>query len=204
MNKAVSIVIVGVGGQGILTFSEILGKASLKEGKNSIMSEVHGMAQRGGVVISEMKIGKAEGALAGKGCADYLVGFEPVETYRAIEKASDKTWILISTHPIVPFIVSIRKAEYPSIDQVLGNLRKASERIVALDSFDLAKKAGGLVTTNSVMLGALAALPGFPVKKENILDVIKEKFSNRSLEINEKAFNLGFDEVSSQITGGIK
>lgn len=191
MKKAVSLVIVGVGGQGILTFSEIIGRASLMEGRKVVMSEVHGMSQRGGVVVSEMKIGEAEGALVGRGEADFLVGFEPMETCRALEKASAKTWILTSTDPIVPFTVTLGRAEYPPVESLMESLRKASPSVVAVDAHRLAREAGGLITVNSVMLGALSSLPRFPLKKESLLAAMRDRFGERHHLMNEKAFRIG-------------
>lgn len=192
MNKAVSLVIVGVGGQGILTFSDIIGRAALLEGKKVLMSEVHGMSQRGGVVVSEMKIGEADGALVGRGEADFLIGFEPLETYRALDKASRGTWILTSTEPIIPFTVTLGRAEYPPVETILESMRKASSSVVAVDAQKLAREAGGLITVNSVMLGALAALPGFPIQKESLVSAMRERFGERHQKMNEKAFHIGW------------
>ena len=103
--KKTDIFIIGVGGQGSLTTSRILGEAALRAGQNVLVGEIHGMAQRGGVVESTVRIGDVYGPTISEGCADVLLGFEPVETVRGLHKASKNTLVIVNTHAIVPATV---------------------------------------------------------------------------------------------------
>ncbi len=199
MNRAY-IEIVGVGGQGILTSSQVIGGAALDKGLDVYMSEVHGMAQRGGVVVTTVKIDeKVHSPLIGDGEADVVLGFEPVETYRAIEKASDDTWIVTNTSPIVPFTVSVGKEEYPDVDDVLDSLEAASDRLIKIDAEELAKQAGAAITQNIVMVGALTATGVLPFSKEEILESVMNSVPSKFKEINKKAFENGYEEGKRQM-----
>lgn len=196
MNR-VDLEIVGVGGQGILTSSQVLGAAALEKDLDVYMSEVHGMAQRGGVVVTTVKIGeKVHSPLIGKGDADVILGFEPVETYRAIEQASEKTWIVTNRQPIVPFTVSVGNEEYPSIDDdILPSLEESTDRLVTLNAEDLAKEAGAAITQNIVMLGALSATEVLPLTKDEMMDAVENQVPEKFVDMNLKAFRKGFDKT---------
>lgn len=199
MNRAY-IEIVGVGGQGILTSSQVIGGAALDKGLDVYMSEVHGMAQRGGVVVTTVKIDeKVHSPLIGDGEADVVLGFEPVETYRAIEKASDDTWIVTNTSPIVPFTVSVGKEEYPDVDDVLDSLEAASDRLIKIDAEKLAKEAGAAITQNIVMVGALTATGALPISKKEMLESVMNSVPSKFKEINKKAFENGYEEGKRQM-----
>ncbi len=199
--KRVDLEIVGVGGQGILTSSQVLGAAALEKDLDVYMSEVHGMAQRGGVVVTTVKIGEeVYSPLIGKGDADVILGFEPIETYRAIEQASKKTWIVTNRQPIVPFTVSVGNEEYPSIDdEILPSLEKSTDRLVALNAEDLAKEAGAAITQNIVMLGALSATEVMPLTKDEMMQAVENQVPDKFVEMNLKAFRKGFDKTKELI-----
>ncbi|MEF8835447.1 MAG: indolepyruvate ferredoxin oxidoreductase subunit beta [Candidatus Thermoplasmatota archaeon] len=199
--KRVNLEIVGVGGQGILTSSQVLGAAALEKDLDVYMSEVHGMAQRGGVVVTTVKIGEeVYSPLVGKGDADVILGFEPVETYRAIEQASKKTWIVTNREPIVPFTVSVGNEDYPSIeDKILPSLEKSTDRLLALNAEKLAKEAGAAITQNIVMLGALSATKVLPLTKNEMIKSIENQVPKKFVDMNLKAFNKGFDKTRELI-----
>ncbi len=197
---SVNLEIVGVGGQGILTSSKVIGNAALKKGLDTFMSEVHGMAQRGGVVVTTVKIGeKVYSPLIGDGEADVILGFEPVETYRAIEKASKKTWVITNTSPIVPFTVSVGKDSYPSVDELLESLEGMTDKLIKIDAEMLAKEAGAAITQNIVLVGALSATGVLPMSKEEMLEAVVESVPDRFEEMNKKAFLKGYEEGKSQM-----
>lgn len=199
MNRAY-IEIVGVGGQGILTSSQVIGGAALDKGLDVYMSEVHGMAQRGGVVVTTVKIDeKVHSPLIGDGEADVILGFEPVETYRAIEKASKDTWIVTNTSPIVPFTVSVGKEDYPDVEDILDSLEDVSDRLIKIDAEKLAKEAGAAITQNIVMVGALTATGALPISKEEMLESVLNSVPSKFKEINEKAFENGYSEGKKQM-----
>lgn len=195
MKDAFNIVISGVGGQGILKLSKIIGEAGLYEGKNVVMSEVHGMAQRGGVVISEIRIGNVKSPLVESGSAGLIISLEPTEAYRVIEKAVKDTWFVISTERIVPFTVSLGISKYPDVDRILENIKRVSKKIISFNGVELSKKAGSLISLNMVMLGAVSKIPGFPLKEETIIKVLDESFRGDTLKVNKLAFNFGREEA---------
>ena len=189
-----NIVFAGVGGQGVLTASSIVGKAALLSGMNVVMSEVHGMAQRGGIVVTEMKIGDAKSPLVGKGEADIIVGFEPVEAYRVLWKAHPGAYVVVNTEPIIPITASLGNAEYPDVSKLIKNMDNL--KVYPLEATELARKAGDSITTNIVILGALSKLPVFPLKREALKEAIKESINPKYHELNFKAFEFGFEAIS--------
>lgn len=195
MKDNFNIIIVGVGGQGILTSAEIIGIAGIVENKQVISSEVHGMAQRGGVVVCEVKIGYAKSPLIAEGAADVILGFEPSETYRILNRGNNKTAVITNIFPVIPFTVSLGKSVYPDVGLILENIKKVSNNLIAFDAFKLAKEAGSVLSGNIVMLGALSALNNFPLKKASMIEAIKQKIKPSHLDMNLKAFELGSEVV---------
>ena len=189
------IVFAGVGGQGVLTASSIIGVAALKAGINVVMSEVHGMAQRGGVVVTEMNIGDAKSPLVGNGEADIIVGFEPVEAYRVLRKAHPGAYVIVNIEPIVPISASLGNQKYPDVSELLSNMQEVS--VYPVEATEIARKLGNIITTNIVMLGALSSIPEFPVPKESVIDAIKEKFPPKYHNLNIQAFENGADALSA-------
>ncbi|MBS3817431.1 MAG: indolepyruvate ferredoxin oxidoreductase subunit beta [Candidatus Thermoplasmatota archaeon] len=196
MNR-VNLELVGVGGQGILTSSQVIGGAALEKGLDVYMSEVHGMAQRGGVVVTTVKLGdEVYSPLVGRGEADVVLGFEPVETYRAIEQASEGTWVVTNTEPIVPFTVSVGSEDYPSIeDEIIPSLEDSTEKLITLNAQSLAEEAGAAITQNIVLIGALTGLKVLPLEKEEIKDSVKDKVPEKFLEMNMEAFEKGYNRT---------
>lgn len=189
--KPFRIVISGVGGQGSLTAGRLIAEAALADGKNVLASEIHGMSQRGGIVDSTVVIGDVKSPLIAKGQADLLLSFEPVEALRCLEYVSKKTIVVTNTARIVPFSVTMEKAEYPDLEQMLGLIAKSVNRLVALDAVGIAEKAGSGKTLNSVLIGALAETGALPVDhdvlKATVLSLVPKNF----LKENKKAYALG-------------
>jgi len=196
--KPYNIYISGVGGQGIIKTSTVIGEAAMKSSMSVVMSEVHGMAQRGGGVSTELKIGDAYSPIIENGSADLLISFEPIEALRAIPKISGKTSVIVNKSPIYPF--NLRKSEisYPDITTTLDELKKKSMKVYALEADSIAKESGHILSMNMVMLGGAVAVKGFPLKKEIIIDSMKANLPEKSLDINMKAFEHGFDFVKSK------
>jgi len=186
-----NIILAGVGGQGILLTAEILGTAAVQEGCNVRVSEIHGMAQRGGSVVSHVRIGeKALSPTVLEGTADIIVGLEPMETLRNIRFASKNTIVLVNTEPF-----EISGAQYPEVEEILKKLRCFTQNIILIDAVTLAKKAGTVATQNIVMLGALAAVGKLPMKTETLKEGIRELVPTKYLDINMRAFELGCNAV---------
>ena len=194
--KELNIVLAGVGGQGILLASQILGVSAVKEGFNVRVSEIHGMAQRGGAVVSHVRIGeKVRSPIVLEGNADVILGFEPLETLRNIKYASEKTLIIISKETIVPTGFSPEPVLYPNFDEIIEKIKIFTEKLLVVDALELAKRAGSAITRNIVLLGALAASGILPIKNETLKDAIKELVRPAYLEMNLRAFELGYEAV---------
>lgn len=196
--KPYNIYICGVGGQGIIKTSIVIGEAAMKSGMSVVMSEVHGMAQRGGVVSTELKIGDSKSSIIENGSADLLIAFEPMEALRAVSKASKDTHVIVNTSPIMPFNIIGSEVPYPEVSDILDELRSKVKEVFALDAEKAAKDAGHILSLNMVMLGGAAAVSEFRVDKEAILGSMQENLPEKSMETNLKAFEKGFDFVSSK------
>lgn len=196
--KSFNIYISGVGGQGIIKTSIVMGEAAMKMDKPVVMSEIHGMAQRGGVVSTELKIGPASSPIIPEGEADLLLAFEPLEALRAIGKISNNGYVVTNTSPIMPFNISASKYPYPEINIILEDLASRSDKLFALDALGMAKNAGHVLSLNMVMLGGAAAVPGFPVDKTLLLESMRDNLPPKSLNINLKAFESGFQFVKGE------
>jgi len=191
MADRTDIFITGVGGQGSLSASRFLGEAAVKAGLKVLVGEIHGMAQRGGIVESTVRIGDVYGPIISDGQADVLLGFEPVETLRAMGKASPKTLIITNTHPIVPATVSMKGDKYPEAEEVLARIRAISPRVIALDATEMAGRAGNTQALNAVLLGVLAGTGVLPFEPGILRDVLMANVPKKALEVNEKAFAMG-------------
>jgi indolepyruvate ferredoxin oxidoreductase beta subunit len=195
MIEEFNIILAGVGGQGTLLASNILGTAAIMAGLNVRGSEALGMSQRGGAVVGHLRIGSAVyGPLVPDGKGDVLVGFEPSETLRNVTYLSKDGLIIVNTRPIVPHMVSIGLSVYPSTDEILGKLEQYA-RVVAFNATELAEKAGGVIAVNTVMIGALAGSGRLPIKSELILKAIERCVPKGTVAMNQKAFELGYDEI---------
>ena len=187
------IVFVGVGGQGNLLSSRVLGEAALMAGLPVNVSEVHGMAQRGGVVESAVVLGGALSPIVSDGEADVLIGFEPSETLRAMGKCSPETTVITNVIPLIPFTVAVGKGSYPDIKKSLELIQGKVKRLIALNADALAEKAGSGQAVNIVMLGALAQSSAVPIASENYKEALKKILNPKLWEINLKAFDLGYE-----------
>ena len=194
-----NIYISGVGGQGIIKTSVILGESAMKKGLPVVVGEIHGMSQRGGVVSTQMKIGKSYSPLIEQGGADLLLAFEPLEALRAIHMVNKDSYVVMNTAPIYPFNIRQSKHPYPDLSTILGELQSQTKKVIAMDAEDIAKKAGHILSLNMVMLGGAAAVPAFPLDKEIIIESMQDNLPERSIPINMKAFEEGFRYCSQQI-----
>ncbi|MGC1404731.1 MAG: indolepyruvate oxidoreductase subunit beta [Thermodesulfobacteriota bacterium] len=190
------IVFVGVGGQGNLLSSRVLGEAALLAGIPVNVSEVHGMAQRGGVVESAVVLGGALSSIVSDGEADVLIGFEPSETLRAMGKCSNETTVITNVTPLMPFTVAVGKGVYPNIKEALGLIQKKVKRLIALNADALAEEAGSAMAVNVVMLGALVQSNTVPVTADQIKETLKMNLKQKLWAINLNAFDLGFEAAN--------
>lgn len=193
-----NIQLVGVGGQGVLLASSVLGNAAVAEGLEVAMSEVHGMAQRGGSVLCSVRMGQGIlSPLIPLGSADLLLGFEPVETCRALNTVNRNSCIVTGVTPVVPISVSAGKDPYPKVEELLDAIRSVNKNLIALDATALAVQAGKAITANSVLIGAISAVKGFPLSRERMLSSLLEVVPAKARDINVRAFELGFEKARS-------
>ena len=195
MKNIYKIHLIGVGGQGTIKASTIIGEAAMKKGLNVVMSEVHGMAQRGGTVVTEFKIGEAHSPLIEEGAADLMIAFEPTEALRALNKINQESFVIVNSSPIVPFTVSLGISEYPELTSVFEELQVRIKNLLIINAEKIAKEAGSIISENMVLLGAAVATPNFPIEKDLVIHSMKENLPPKSIETNLKAFEMGFEEV---------
>jgi len=186
-------VFVGVGGQGNLLASNLLGQAALSMGIPVVVSEIHGMAQRGGVVESAVLLGGANSPIVSNGEADVLISFEPLETLRILPKCNKKTLVITNAQPLPPFTVAVGQGKYPPVDEILDKVGKKVGKVVTLNGNDLAEKAGNVLSLNMVMLGALIGTGATAVTEKVMKDIIAGSTKKAFLDSNLKAFDLGKD-----------
>jgi indolepyruvate ferredoxin oxidoreductase beta subunit len=194
MSKKISIVLTGVGGQGVITAANILGKAAVKAKTGVFVSEIHGMAQRGGAVVCTVRMGDVSSPLLPSGTADVLLSTEPVEALRNICYVHKKTKVITDINPIIPFTVAVGGEQYPKLEEIFKEISAHAE-LYKVDALKIAKEAGAVITKNTVMLGALAASGVLPFKAEVLLETILEDIPEKYKDVNKKAFEGGMRAV---------
>ena len=183
-----NIMIVGVGGQGSLLASKLLGRLLLSRGYDIKVSEVHGMSQRGGSVVTYVRFGdKVYSPIIDKGEADFIVSFELLEAARWTESLKPNGKIITNTQQINPMPVIIGAAEYPQ--DLIGKMQSAGIDVDAFDALTLAEQAGSSKAVNIVLMGHLSK--NFDFTLEQWLDAIAESVPAKFLELNKKAFLMG-------------
>ncbi|MBQ5779591.1 MAG: indolepyruvate oxidoreductase subunit beta [Paludibacteraceae bacterium] len=188
MSEVKNIMIVGVGGQGALLASKTLGQVLLDSGFDVKVSEVHGMSQRGGSVVTYVRYGKkVYSPIVDKGQADFIVSFEMLEAARYTEYLKTDGQIVVNTQNIDPMPVITGAAEYPT--NLQEKIQAANIKIDALDCLTLAEQAGTSKAVNIVLMGRLSKYMDFPL--ETWLQAIEKLVKPQFLEINKKAFLLG-------------
>ncbi len=189
---AVRIFFTGVGGQGTLLATRMVGEAALAEGLPVTMSEIHGMAQRGGVVESSVVIGKVFSPTIPDGEADILMAFEPLEALRAIPKCHAESLIIASTAPIVPFTVAVGQSTYPEVAELEQAIKEKVSNLLWLDAVELARKAGSERASNTVLVGVLAGTGRLPIARSSWEEALQKTLPSRLVEINRQAFEAGY------------
>lgn len=189
-NEVKSVLLAGVGGQGILLASDIMCMAMMEAGFDVKKSEVHGMAQRGGCVTSHVRYGqKVFSPLAKPGSIGILISFEKMETLRYLNYLSKDAAIIINEEEIYPPAVNIGDSPYPT--NIIKHLQDKFKAVKEINATDLAQKAGSPKAANVVLLGAASNLMKIDVSIwEN---VIKESFSEKLINLNLAAFQMGID-----------
>ncbi len=184
------ILIVGVGGQGTLLASRILGNLAISQGYDVKLSEVHGMSQRGGSVVTHVRFGeKVYAPTIDEGGADIMLAFELLEAYRWYPRLKKEGRIFVNTQSILPMPVITGAMQYPKdIEQKISD---AVPGAVFVDALSLAKQAGNAKAVNTVLIGVLAKNSGF--ERQAFLDAIEATVPGRFLDINISAFEKGYN-----------
>lgn len=196
MKDKTSILLTGVGGQGVITAANILGKAAVNAAANVYVSEVHGMAQRGGSVNCTVRIGNVSGPLVASGTANVILSMEPIEALRYIGFSNKDTKVITDKTPVVPFTVSVGMDKYPRLDDVFKEIENYTI-LYKIDALGIAKSVGVIITKNVVMLGALQASNVLPFKENVLLDTILENVPEKFQDVNKKAFKEGYNAFKS-------
>ncbi|MFX1450823.1 MAG: indolepyruvate oxidoreductase subunit beta [Promethearchaeota archaeon] len=206
MKNSFNLIINGVGGQGILLLSNIIGNACASINRRILTQELHGLAQRSGPVITHVRIGEdIYSPRVAIGEADVILSTEAIESLRNIELLKPKTLqgkstgtVILNARIVPPsistlYMIKDKEKKYIKLDEIIGYLKEWTESIIVINALELAIKAGAAITENIVMLGALTALPGFPLEKTLIQESLVKTVPQKAIEVNKKAFQLGFD-----------
>lgn len=189
MQNTKNIMIVGVGGQGTLLASRILGNAVISEGYDVKVSEVHGMSQRGGSVVTYVKYGdKVFSPIIDRGEADMILAFEKLEAARALPYLKEGGTVILNDREIAPMPVITGAAEYP--DGLVADIA-AKAKVIAIDALSLSLEAGSAKAVNVVLIGVLAR--SIDISKEVWIQTIKDTVPAKFLDLNLKAFELGYN-----------
>lgn len=188
------IVFSGVGGQGVVVLSDIYCEAAMLDGFDVAKAEIHGMAQRGGSIVAYARIGsKVESPLIETGKADAIVGFEILETARALQMLKEKGSVIVNMKYIPPNCIFT--GAKPKKTEELMALLRAKALVHEVDGVGIAEKLGNILVVNTILLGALSALPEIPVKVESFQQAIAGRLKEKYISLNLKAFKLGRESV---------
>ncbi|MEM4790339.1 MAG: indolepyruvate oxidoreductase subunit beta [Thermofilum sp.] len=191
-----SVVISGVGGQGLLTMGELLGEALIERGFKVSVGEIHGLSQRGGSVVVFVKYGDVQPSpIVVEGEANALVGLELIETARRVQLLAP-TGIVLANNYLLPPPAS---QKIPGREELIEAIRRAARNVILINAVELARKAGSPVAVNMVMLGALAASGTVDLGLADLKGVVEKKFTGRTGEVNARALILGFEEAQKQL-----
>lgn len=185
--------LVGVGGQGVLTAAQVLGAAAHADGRAVVVGQLHGMSQRGGSIECTVKVGTDESTVIGPGEADVVLAFEPLEALRALPRMHRETRVLVSLGTIVPFELVRTGIPYPPVEGILAELRAVAADVVSIDGSGGVARSGSDRTLNAVILGAIARLGWLPIDGGLLLDVVLGRTAPKFREANRRAFEHGQD-----------
>ncbi len=191
------ICIVGTGGQGVLTAARLLCEAFVDVGHDVVSGQLHGMAQRGGSVQSSVMIDCGISPMMGSGRADFVLGFEPVETVRALPLMSSSTAVFMNTAPIIPFtlgqqtVLQKEEAEYPKIADLESAIRQATDRLVSLDATQAAIEAGSGQSLNLLLLGCLMGTGQLPCTVEQFWETVNRRMPHVLVQASTWAYHRG-------------
>ncbi|MFW9788348.1 MAG: indolepyruvate oxidoreductase subunit beta [Candidatus Thorarchaeota archaeon] len=203
-NGTFNIMFAGVGGQGLMLLSAILGKAAVDAGLKVMTGEQHGLSQRQGSIYVHFRIGDPISPLIPYGKADILIAMEATEALRYVEYLKEGGVVIMSNR-IMPSVTETervaldkeKKTKYLTVEKIVKQLEQVTSRVVLLDSLELAIQAGNARTENSVLIGATVACEDFPIPAEEVRKAVLALVPPKTIEANSKAFDLGRDAGSA-------
>lgn len=193
-----NVVICGIGGQGNILASGLMGSALVEKGYKVTVGETYGASQRGGSVMSHLRVSDdvERGVLIPEGKADIVVAFEPVEALRILRVyGNPDTKVIYDTRPAYPLGVLIGEEEYPSLEDIAGEIEARSSERFPLAATEMAIEAGNAKAANIIMMGALAAFDEIPIEPDDFYKALEQNFSGEALELNRSVFMTGYDTI---------
>jgi indolepyruvate ferredoxin oxidoreductase beta subunit len=205
MSATYNIMFVGVGGQGLMLITQILGQAAVDSGLTVLTGEQHGLSQRSGSIYVHFRIGDPISPLIPYGRAHMMVAMEATETLRYLEYLKDDGVVVMSGRVIHPVgetqeVALDAKKQYLRLDQIVEKLRQVTKNLIVLDSVGLATEVGNPRAENSVLLGAACATEDFPVSVEATNQAVLSLVPKKTIEANAKAFDLGLEAGRKALT----
>jgi len=197
--KVLNIIVTGVGGQGNVLASQVIATAAVDSGYYTSVGETFGSSQRGGSVTSHIRVSKVKsyGPLISRGEADFILGFEPLETLRTfMDYGNAMSQIIMNIRPNYPLGVLLNEDKYPDISRLTDRLEAQTQRLWALEATELAVGVGVPIGTNMVMTGAFAGVQFLPIPLKVYETVLKGLFTGKILDLNLAAFRAGVKVVS--------
>lgn len=195
----INLIITGVGGQGNVLASQILGRAAVNKGFKVTIGETFGLSQRGGAVMSHVRLDKnrSRGPIIPPNSAQIIIGLEPLEVLRVIkEYGNDQTVLIVNSRPLYPLNVISGDVEYPEPEWIRSVLANTGQTLFWLKATRMAVELGGPIMLNMIMLGALCGLSNFPISDKDIKPVLGDIFPQSKLEANYQALEKGGHLIS--------
>ncbi len=190
------IIFTGVGGQGVVVLSDIFCEAAMLDGFDVAKAEIHGMAQRGGSISAHVRVGdKVLSPLIERGSADTIVGFEVLETARALPMLKPQGTVVVNTKYIPPASSLQTSGKALKPERLLALIRDKANRTYEVDGTEIARKLGNQLVVNTILLGAVSALPDMPIKEDSFTQAIAGRLKEKYIKLNMQAFQQGRESV---------
>ncbi len=196
-----NVIVTGVGGQGNVLISQLMGRALVRAGYHVTIGETYGASQRGGAVMSHLRVSRQAqyGPLIPQGQADVILGLEPVETLRVLgQYGNPGVTVITNSRPVYPLAVAIGTAHYPSVEEIVKALEELSSRAWLINATDVAIDMGAPILANIIMVGALVGAGVLPLAAEEFELELRESLPADRLDLNLKAFRLGLAEAKAR------
>ncbi len=198
MSQGVGIIVVGVGGQGVVSLARILGNAAIDAGLDARIGQIHGLSQRGGSVRATIRIGQGGTAFVSPGEANVVVALEPLEAEREVSAMSPDATVLVNQTPIVPTGLTLNRAAYPEVSLIVSRIDEVAGNVYLIDGTERAQRAGNVRLLNVVMVGAIAGLELLPVSAGSLAAAAERLQASTDPTARRTAFSLG-EELGKEL-----